>query len=422
MPLVNIRDMLHHARRQGYALGGFAVSNLDELDAVITAAEACRSPVMLGISHRGTPAVQFGALLAAAEHVARHASVPVGLRYEYAAELGISELAIRDGCNGIAVDVTQLTWPDKQVLIRQIGDMTGACGIPLEAMIGLLPAEWNDQAASAKTESEPPSAEAIDDFVQRTGVDSIALVVEPGPGPLKKSDVARQYFDRVNVAVSVPLVVYGANALQQDDLRSFVAWGVAAVHFTLEDATSGQMSTHDKLDKQDLQGQRRDELLEFVQECVRSIGCAERAAEVLADCPPWEPVEHVIVFNVESDGKLDTAKVLAEGREVLSKIPGVRYVYTGQAITSGAAYQFCWLVRFVHAAVIDSYREHPAHKKFADELFRPIAPSRMSIDFHLTTSMQSPLHQDTAELAEARQGVMAGDDSVAGETGKSSAA
>lgn len=415
MPLVNIRDMLHHARRQGYTLGGFAVSNLEDLDAVVAAAEACRSPVMLGISHRGTSSGQIGALLAAAEHMARHASVPVGLRYEYVAEPGMSELAIRDGCNGIAVDVTHLPWPDKQVLTRQIGDMTSACGIPLEAMIGVLPVERSDVTASAKTDPEPLSADAVRDFIQQTGVDSIALVVEAGR--LKKSDIAR--FCQV---ATVPLVLYGAATWRQDDLRSFVGQGIAAVSFTLEGAVSGQVSPQGKLDMQDLQGQRRDNLQEFVQECIRSVGCAERAAEVLADCPLWEPVEHVIVFNVETDGKLDIDEVLAEGREVLSKIPGVRYVHTGRAITSGAAYQFCWLVQFVHAAVIDSYREHPAHKKFADELFRPIAPSRMSIDFHLTTSVPSPLQPDMAEQADASKGEMSNDDSASAQTGKSSAA
>ncbi|HEB98599.1 MAG TPA: fructose-bisphosphate aldolase, partial [Thiotrichales bacterium] len=46
--------------------------------------------------------------------------------------------------------------------------------------------------------------------------------------------------------------------------------------------------------------------------------------------------------------------------------------------------RFCWLIRFVHPAVIDSYREHPEHLRFADELFRPVAGDRISIDYRLT--------------------------------------
>ena len=65
----------------------------------------------------------------------------------------------------------------------------------------------------------------------------------------------------------------------------------------------------------------------------------------------------------------------------LSQIPGVREVFTGEAIQEGAHYRFSWLVRFCHPAVIDSYREHPDHIAFADSLFRPIAGDRISIDY-----------------------------------------
>lgn len=47
----------------------------------------------------------------------------------------------------------------------------------------------------------------------------------------------------------------------------------------------------------------------------------------------------------------------------------------------GGCYRYIWLVRFCHPAVIDSYREHPAHVTFADNLFRPVADERLSINY-----------------------------------------
>jgi len=73
--------------------------------------------------------------------------------------------------------------------------------------------------------------------------------------------------------------------------------------------------------------------------------------------------------------------MMAEGRRVLSAIPGVREVFTGEAIQTDASYRYTWLVRFCHPAVIDSYREHPAHVAFANNQFRPVAGNRISIDF-----------------------------------------
>ena len=89
----------------------------------------------------------------------------------------------------------------------------------------------------------------------------------------------------------------------------------------------------------------------------------------------------MIIYNVTGINEQETEAMMAEGKEVLSAIPGVREVVTGKAIQEDAKYRYTWLVRFCHPAVIDSYREHPAHVAFADNLFRPVAGGRISIDY-----------------------------------------
>jgi fructose-bisphosphate aldolase class II len=109
----------------------------------------------------------------------------------------------------------------------------------------------------------------------------------------------------------------------------------------------------------------------------------DEAEAVLAQCRPWTPVEHLIIFNVEGLDKAGAETMMAEGRRVLSVIPGVREVFTGEAVKEDAKYRYTWLVRFCHPAVIGSYREHPDHIAFANNLFRPVAGERISIDYHM---------------------------------------
>ena len=61
----------------------------------------------------------------------------------------------------------------------------------------------------------------------------------------------------------------------------------------------------------------------------------------------------------------------------------MREVFTGEAVKEDAKYRYTWLVRFCHPAVIGSYREHPDHIAFANNLFRPVAGERISIDYHM---------------------------------------
>ena len=81
-------------------------------------------------------------------------------------------------------------------------------------------------------------------------------------------------------------------------------------------------------------------------------------------------IPHLIIYNVTGIDKARVETMMAEGRRVLSAIPGVREVVTGKAVKEDAKYRYTWLVRFCHPAVIESYREHPGHVAFVDNLFR----------------------------------------------------
>jgi hypothetical protein len=113
-----------------------------------------------------------------------------------------------------------------------------------------------------------------------------------------------------------------------------------------------------------------------------------KGQHALESCKHWHPVEHLIIYNTTVDDS-KSAELAAEGRRVLDQIPGVRATWSGRAIKDDAGYQWCWLIRFAHPAVIDSYREHPDHVKYADTRFRPIAGDRISIDYEITSADES---------------------------------
>lgn len=112
-------------------------------------------------------------------------------------------------------------------------------------------------------------------------------------------------------------------------------------------------------------------------------GAQGQGRALLKTCEPWHPVEHLIVYNTIAD-ETASEEMAAEGRRVLDKLPGVRATWSGRALTADAGYRWCWLIRFAHPAVIDSYREHPEHVAYADNHFRPVAGDRISIDYELT--------------------------------------
>jgi len=125
--------------------------------------------------------------------------------------------------------------------------------------------------------------------------------------------------------------------------------------------------------------QLRQSIAATVSACLRRSGSAGHAPAAAA-CRAWVPVEHTILFNASAE-EAEVRRMAARGTRVLANVPGVRRVFAGRAVTDGAKYRYCWIIRFASERVIDSYRAHPDHVAFADGEFRPRASDRISIDY-----------------------------------------
>ena len=111
MPLVDMRDMLNHAYRNSYAVGGFDLVSLDFLEAILRAAENCRSPVILSLAESHFEYYDFELAMAATEKAARRASVPVAIHFDHGASHESAVRAINLGCNGVMVDTSHESFP-----------------------------------------------------------------------------------------------------------------------------------------------------------------------------------------------------------------------------------------------------------------------------------------------------------------------
>lgn len=399
MPLVNMRDMLNHAYRNSYAVGGFELVSLDFLEAIIQAAENCRAPVVLNLVEFHFEHYDFELVMAAAEKVARRATVPVALHLDHGRSLDSAVRAINLGCNGVMVNASHESFPANVAQTRQLVETAHGCGVTVEGDLGYdAGMEGEGEEASHNGETSYTSIEEAKAFVARTGVDCLAVSIGTVHGRVRgrtRLDIER--LRRINEAVKIPLVIHGGTGLSDEQYRKLVAHGVARINYStaLADVAGDQIRLNARADSRagytGLVKGVREKIREEVERCLRLWGSAGRAAEVLVQCQAWQPVEHVIFYNVEHAPDAQVGAMMARGRDILATIPGVRRVVTGRA-AGKPRYRFCWLIEFTHRAVIDSYREHPLHKQFADSLFRPIAGERVSIDFeHVDAAPSLPV-------------------------------
>ncbi|MEJ2142318.1 MAG: ketose-bisphosphate aldolase [Gammaproteobacteria bacterium] len=388
MPLVNMRDMLDHAYRNGYAVGGFDLVSLDFLEAIMSAAEAKRSPVILSLAESHFEYYDFELAMAAAELAAKRASVPVAIHLDHGASYESAIKAINSGCNGVMVDASHEAFAGNVAVTKQIVNMAHACGVPVEGELGYVAGVEGEDAEKHPGEVIYTSVAEAKTYVEQTGVDFLAVSIGTVHGRMKGEPVLDfERLQQINEALKIPLVIHGGTGLTEEQFCMLIANGVSKINYytALADAAGNKMrenvAANDRSGYTGISHGIQDAIRCEVERCMVNWGSAGQADVVLSEAEAWQPVHHVIIYNVDIDDDTQVSKMMQEGENVLSKIPGVRRVITGKAVQEDANYKFCWLIEFVHENVIESYREHPDHVAYANEKFRPVAGERISTDY-----------------------------------------
>ena len=392
MALVNMKDLLHHAYDNHYAVGAFEIVNLDFLRAVITAAEQARSPVILNVVEPHFDLFDVEMLMPAVVQAAKRTSVPVAVHMDHCSDLMAVQSAIRMGCNGVMYDSADAELPDNIERTREAVELAHSCGVPVEGELGYVPGIYPDNGEDDP--SVQTSAIEAKVYVERSGVDFLAISI----GTVHGQRNGKQRLDytrlaRINESVNVPLVIHGGTGLSDQQYHKLIDHGVAKINYftaMAELAVKRVRSnlSHKEATYRDMISSLHEELTAEVLRIMQVWRSAGRAAEVMIQCGTWNNVEHVIVYNTSDDDPVVIQIMLRKGKQELSRIPGVLDVRIGRATDDKNKYRYCWLVRFAHETVIESYKKHPVHVAYADSYFRPIAADRVSNDYEIIDDLE----------------------------------
>ncbi|MHB8252715.1 MAG: class II fructose-bisphosphate aldolase [Acidiferrobacter sp.] len=390
MPLVDMKDMLDHAYRNGYAVGAFDLVSLDSLQAILTAAESARAPVILSLTETQFVGFDFELIMSAAEVAARRASVPVAIHLDHGTSLDSAVKAIRLGANGVMVGALHESLFHNIDRTRAVVDMAHACGVSVEGELGYVPEMDGANVDEPLRPGQHTTLAEAKGFVERTGVDFLAVSIGTVHGRMKdkpKLDWGR--LKEINAALGIPLVIHGGTGLSDDQFRKLITLGVAKINYctVVNDAAAERIRNNAKRDRRSgyaaLLVGVREAIVAEVEPRMRAWGSAGRAAEVLAQCRPWLNVEHVVVYNAPHLDENKLRALMTEGQRVLSDIPGVRAVQVGSVVDKSTRYRHCWLIRLASPMAIKSYLQHPAQAAFSDHLFCPAASDRISADYRI---------------------------------------
>lgn len=393
MALVNMKDLLYHAYKHHYAVGAFEIKDLKFLRAVIEAANRSHSPVILNVIEAYSDHFDAGHLMAAVEHAAKQASIPVAIHMD-CPSLESIQRAIMLGSNSVMLDNPQQDLPDNIEMTRQAVVLAHDCGVSIGGKFGHLAGILTDDSNINEDQSVFSSIPEIKEYTERTGIDF--LVIDNGMLYGSAKSVIR--FDsallaRIRDAVDIPLVIHGSSGLTGDQYHNLIEHGVAKINYfnVLEKLAIDQIKanlSHECDNYSDTFLHINNVLVEKVQNCMKIWRSAGQAADVLKKCGAWNNVEHVIVYNASTDNQRVIEDMIRKGMQILSTIPGVRSVKAGRCVNEHGSYRYCWLIRFANRNVIGSYKSHPVHVQYADTYFRPNAVDRITNDYEILEDLE----------------------------------
>lgn len=230
MALYTMKEILKDAQEKKYGVGYFNAVNMEMTRAYISAAEECKSPIIIGTAEGLMPYSSFEWLIPMMMEQARRAKVPVAIHLDHTYHFETLMQALRAGFGSIMYDGSRLG--DHRQNIKnsaEIVRIAHAMGVGVECELGSVGGlEDENGKADAVIYTEPKDAK---DFIDQTGADFLAVSIGTQHGVYKatpKLDIPR--LKDIRKTVDVPLVLHGGSGLSDDDFRNTIAGGISKIN------------------------------------------------------------------------------------------------------------------------------------------------------------------------------------------------
>ena len=217
MSLVTTTEMFKKSMEEGFAIGAFNVNNMEIIQAIVDAAAETNSPVILQASSSAIKYARINYLMKMIEAaVEEHPNVPIAIHLDHGPDFETCKKCVDAGFTSVMFDGSKYDFEENVRLTKEVVDYAHAHGVVVEAELGKLAGiedDVNVSDADAKY-TDPAQAE---EFVRRTGVDSLAIAIGTSHGAYKFKGEAKLRFDilkEIKARIpNTPIVLHGASTV-----------------------------------------------------------------------------------------------------------------------------------------------------------------------------------------------------------------
>ena len=225
MALVTTTEMFKKAYHGGYAVGAFNVNNMEIVQGITEAAGELKSPVILQVSKGARAYANHTYLVKLVEAaVIENPDIPIALHLDHGDSFELCKSCIDGGFTSVMIDASKYPFQENIELTKKVVEYAHAHGVVVEAELGKLAGIEDDVKVSAE-DSSYTQPEEVEEFVDKTGVDSLAIAIgtshgafkfKPGTKPQLRFDILHEIEKKIP---GFPIVLHGASSVPQEYVK-----------------------------------------------------------------------------------------------------------------------------------------------------------------------------------------------------------
>ena len=230
MPLVTSKEMFENAYKGGYAIGAFNVNNMEIIQGITGAAADLKAPVILQVSKGARAYANRTYLMKLVEAAVIDTGLPICLHLDHGDTFELCKSCIDDGFTSVMIDASSKPFAENIALTRQVVEYAHDHGVVVEAELGTL-AGIEDEVNVSAEDSSYTRPEEVQEFVEKTGCDSLAIAIgtshgaykfKPGTKPQLRFDVLEEVEKKLP---GFPIVLHGSSSVPQEFVEKINRFG-----------------------------------------------------------------------------------------------------------------------------------------------------------------------------------------------------
>lgn len=216
MPLVTTKDMFEKSMKEHFAIGAFNVNNMEIVQAIVKAAADENSPIILQASSSAIKYAGIEYLKKMIESALDEYDIPLALHLDHGPDFETCKMCIDNGFSSVMIDGSKYDFEENIALTRKVVEYAHSKGVVVEAELGKLAGIEDDVNVDANDAMYTDPAQA-EEFVRRTGCDSLAIAIGTSHGAYKFKGEAKLRFDILKEIKeripNTPIVLHGASTV-----------------------------------------------------------------------------------------------------------------------------------------------------------------------------------------------------------------